>query len=405
MQTRRVMTISILCLGWTVSSFGTPSFPADNSWVPHLVSSEEMADGFYPLFNGKNLDGWWIRGKNKRAYKIKEEKVITTGEGGGNWLFSSKMYENFVLRYEYHALIGDNFPGISVRVPSGGNPDLDGIRIHKGSLLQNPLTTNKTPPELIGNPPGTWHVVEVLCNGSHIRTMIDGYVWYDTGADLGVSSETSTPSPNQCALMGHIALQDGGEHVVFRKIRLKPLPGGQGWSLLFNGKNFEGWRVSDDGTYEICEGGVLRLKGQMRGNSNVQSRREFCTLETFGDAAIRMSIRPHANARSGLCIYRPGVMSWQDRFVLPIDNHNSKYGTGSIYRRMAALELRTMDDAWMQMEVIMRGVNIQVSINGKTVADYVARRALRRTPGRIGLQIPEGDGIVDFKDIEVKPLQ
>ena len=405
------LSVVVINLGWTVA-FAAPSpFPAIPDWVPRLLTSEEAVEGFYPLFNGRDLDGWWIRGTNKHAFAVKDGVLATTGEGGGDWIFSNKEYENFVLRYEYRVFKQDDNSGVALRATKKGNPAFSGMEIQVLHPEKEPregsagaLYGSVRPSVAADKPFGEWNTVEVLCDGTHVCTRMNGQVLYDIDLNTFDSPDKKNTPLIQRAKSGYIAIQDYGKYVEFRNIRIKPLPGGEGWRSLFDGHTLEGWKFSGSVPYEVIDGKVLRLKGEACVGHHAKSRGVLRSSELFGDFELRMMVKAHTNTRSGVIFYRPGVKPWSGKFELPIDNHSTAYCTGALYRRMPALELRAMDDSWMQMHVISRGVNIQVSINGKTVSDYVARRVFGRTTGGIGLQVPDAEGVVDFKDIEVKSL-
>ena len=79
---------------------GEPPFAPD--WSPRLLEAEEAAEGFYPLYNGSDLDGWTVTGPDKNAFSAQGEVLAVTGAGGGEeWLVSTEQYEGFVLRYGF----------------------------------------------------------------------------------------------------------------------------------------------------------------------------------------------------------------------------------------------------------------------------------------------------------------
>ena len=57
-------------------------------------------DGFVPLFNGKNFNGWEIMGK-KEGWAIKDGVIRSGGGQGGNWLRTKKKYRDFILKVEW----------------------------------------------------------------------------------------------------------------------------------------------------------------------------------------------------------------------------------------------------------------------------------------------------------------
>src|SRR5439155_9112448 len=73
---------------------------------PSSASSSE--EGFVPIFNGKNLDGWtygMMNGRFNKAgvgYQVDPDRgvVYCTEKDGGN-LYTVKEYANFILRFEF----------------------------------------------------------------------------------------------------------------------------------------------------------------------------------------------------------------------------------------------------------------------------------------------------------------
>ncbi|MFP6769065.1 MAG: DUF1080 domain-containing protein, partial [Planctomycetaceae bacterium] len=62
-------------------------------------ADKKSEDGFVPLFNGKNFDGWLIMGK-KEGWAIKDGIIHSDGGRGGNWLRTKRKYKNFILKVE-----------------------------------------------------------------------------------------------------------------------------------------------------------------------------------------------------------------------------------------------------------------------------------------------------------------
>src|SRR5690606_953775 len=79
--------------------------------------SEES--GFTKLFNGTDLDGWI---GNKQSYRVVDGAIVVhpnKGEGGGN-LYTTKQYENFILRFEFKLTPGAN-NGLGIHAPLEGD--------------------------------------------------------------------------------------------------------------------------------------------------------------------------------------------------------------------------------------------------------------------------------------------
>ncbi len=102
-------TLCALCL----TSLLTQSF----------VSAEQKSDtSFKPLFNGKNLDGWFIKktteDKDKTFWTVEKSAITARAKGGqgGAWLISNEEYSDFELKIKvqsYKSSPGNS--GIQIR--------------------------------------------------------------------------------------------------------------------------------------------------------------------------------------------------------------------------------------------------------------------------------------------------
>jgi hypothetical protein len=233
MYTFRVAALALSALCLVVSA--ETRAPAE---ATGKLSSEEQADGFKPLFNGKNLDGWWVRGENKDAFKVKDGNLIVTGAPGGDYIYTNDEYGDFVLRYEYKCLTGEGNSGVGIRAPKVGDPAYAGIEIQvlrpgwetpyqrAGSLYHTVAPTVEADKKF-----GEWNSVEVFVEGAHIRTTMNGTVIYDVQmtdftkeklAKEAVPDDWRKPLDDR-PYKGYIGLQDHSDSVAFRNLRIKPL--------------------------------------------------------------------------------------------------------------------------------------------------------------------------------------
>ena len=83
---------------------------------PSVVSEAERKEGFVPMFDGKTLDGWWMKDDDPDAFHVSEDGFIEWREHGGGALMSAKRYANFIFRCEWKILPGGN-SGIWFRAP------------------------------------------------------------------------------------------------------------------------------------------------------------------------------------------------------------------------------------------------------------------------------------------------
>jgi len=402
-STLRIKYAAVLGMVLSLAAWAAPVGP---DWVPGLLTPGEAAEGFYPLFDGADLDGWRIGGQNKTAFTAKDGMLVATGEGGGGWIFTTREYENFVLRYEYRLPEAGGNSGVAIRATAEGNPAFTGMEIQILTPEDEPrvgsagaLYGSVKPAVKADNPAGQWNAVEILCDGPRIRTIMNGKELYDIDINTFESPDKEHTPLKERAKTGYIALQDYGDYVEFRKIRLKPLPGGEGWQRLFNGKDLDGWEVVGDSKWEVDEGGILRVN-----NEGMTGRSALKTTEHFGDFELRLSAKPHDHANSGVFFRCSGDDPWPRTYEAQIDNHDPSQFTGAIWDQVPASQLRAMDNCWLHMHIVAKGPNIQVAVNGKTVVDYISPKHEKCPSGWICLQGHDPKSVVEFKDIEIKPI-
>lgn len=199
--------------------------------------SPQHDDGFVPLFNGRNLDGWV---GDTSGYVVRDgvltARVPEPGERLGN-LYTAQEYANFILRFEFRLTPGAN-NGLGIRSPLSGDAAYEGIELQ---ILENSHErwANLKPWQYHGSaygiaaaerghqlPPGEWNRQEVTVDGRRIEVVLNDHVILDI--DLDEVSRDGTidgrPHPGLDRDRGHIGFLGHGDEVSFRDIELKPLP-------------------------------------------------------------------------------------------------------------------------------------------------------------------------------------
>jgi hypothetical protein len=147
------------------------------------------ADGFVPLFNGKNLDGW---DGDPRLWSVKEGMIVGSTEGAplehNEFLISKKKYANFVLRADMK--LRNHNSGIQFRsqahpewVVSGYQADaaennywgcLYEEKGKRGVMVNGWKDKGEKVVKL-----KDWNTYEILCDGDHIQIKLNGLVTAD----------------------------------------------------------------------------------------------------------------------------------------------------------------------------------------------------------------------------------
>ncbi len=184
------------------------------------------------LFNGHDLTGWECRPGGWHV----EDGVIAWSEGAG-FLWSEQRYGNFVLDLEFKLSPGTN-SGVFVRTDSKPNWLHTGIEVqlldshgkdtpgrHDCGAVYDCLA----PSENAVKPAGEWNRMAVTCKDNVVRVNLNGRDVIDMDLNQWTEAHRNPDgSPNKfdiaykdMAREGYVALQDHGNLIWFRNIRIK----------------------------------------------------------------------------------------------------------------------------------------------------------------------------------------
>jgi hypothetical protein len=221
----------------------------------NTLSAAEAAQGWILLFDGKTGKGW--RGVNKAEFPagwVVEDgtlKCIGSGMGeagaanGGDILYAGRKFSNFNLKIEWKISKGGNSGIFYLGVENGkeiwrtapefqvldndNHPDAllgkDGNRM-AGSLYDLiPAKPQNTKPF------GEWNSAEIVCyQGTVVHkqngaTIVEYHLWTPEWYELVKNSKFPSYNPDwaNVAKEGVIALQDHGNDVWYRNIKIRPL--------------------------------------------------------------------------------------------------------------------------------------------------------------------------------------
>jgi hypothetical protein len=196
------------------------------------LQAADKEEGFVPLFNGKNLDGWVIKGKAE-GWQVKDKVLRSEGAKGGDWIRSAREYGDFILKLDWK-VSKDGNSGVFLRVPDKPAPWQNGYEVqishaprdekHCTGALYGYAAVKPRPDESADK----WHSFEIHCIGPRIKVIADGVTVVDVDqTKLTAPDEKGYTDPKTKPLKGYIGLQDShapsGTWIEFRNVRIKEL--------------------------------------------------------------------------------------------------------------------------------------------------------------------------------------
>ena len=189
----------------------------------------------------------------------------------------------------------------------------------------------------------------------------------------------------------------------------------EGFVALFDGKTLNGWQGGKDG-YEIANGAIVCKE---KGGGNIY------TNEEYGDFHFKFEFKLTAGANNGIGIRTPltGDPAYVGMEIQVLDDTSDRYKGlkdyqhhGSIYGVAPAKigHLKPVGE-WNSEEIICKGKQVTVILNGVTIVDADIEKAstpatidgrdhpgLKRDKGHIGFC---GHGArVEYRNLRIKVL-
>ncbi len=253
------------------------------------LTAVERAQGWTLLTGAEGMKHW--RGYRKDSFPASgwtlSEGVLTHAVGGGGGdIITREQFGDFDLVLQYRVAPRAN-SGIIYRVVERGDytwqtgPEFQVLDDHGHNLAGNhphsagALYDLFTPAEgKLSKPAGEWNDARVVIRNGVIQHWLNGVkvvevrAFNDDGsptAEWADAIKRSKFAPMQgfgVQPRGHVALQDHGDEVSFRNVRVRDLGARMpGEVALFNGRNLDGWTVvgteADSGTWTVREGVLL----------------------------------------------------------------------------------------------------------------------------------------------------
>lgn len=229
----------VLATGCKAQSQPQPSSQA--STPQNVLTDGERAAGWRLLFDGATTAGWRNYGKQtiSDGWVVQDGALTRVGAGGD--IITNHQFKNFELTIDWKIAprgnsgifyraseeqdeIYWNAPEMQV-LDDAGHPDATNRLTSAGAaydLYPSPAGHVK--------PAGEWNTARLIVNGNHVEHWLNGVKLLDY--ELGSRDWASKIAASKFAphakfgknIQGHIGLQDHGDVVAFRNIKMRVLP-------------------------------------------------------------------------------------------------------------------------------------------------------------------------------------
>ncbi|QDU21666.1 3-keto-disaccharide hydrolase [Urbifossiella limnaea] len=334
------------------------------------LTPQEIADGWLMLFDGESTFGWKIDG----AAEVQDGTLIL-GKGKKTVAYPTSRFGN---AFEYE-------------IQAAGT----------GSV-----SSPKERVEFESDPVTGWRTVTYRRTDTGVGMGSSG-----PGSVRGMSQKTDRP---ELAAAPFVIETDGTTPVRVRAAKLKP----GGTTSLFNGKDLAGWTVNTAdpkraaSKFEVPKDGELGVKN---GPGDLKTDR------VFGDFLFQMECKSNGKWLNSGVFFRCVPDQYQNGYEAQIQNaylgdDRTKpldFGTGAIYRRVAARKVVSNDHQWFTLTVLADGAHIATWVNGYQTVDWTddrksndnPRQGLRTAAGHLSIQGHDPTTDLLFRRLRVAELR
>jgi hypothetical protein len=211
--------------------------------APNTLTDEEKAAGWKLLFDGKTTAGWRSLGTTTfpaKGWVVEDGALKHVAKAGGGDIATADAYENFEFTFEWKVAPGAN-SGVKYRVQDkkGGafGPEYQVIDDQRHADAKNEkrraasLYDVFTPQGAKPNAVGEWNQSKIVVQGNRFEHWLNGVKVVETewGSEAWKAAVEKSKFKPQAATFaagprGHIAIQDHGDEVAYRNLKIRALP-------------------------------------------------------------------------------------------------------------------------------------------------------------------------------------
>jgi len=381
-----------------------------------VCSAAAAQDGWISLFNGKDLDGWKAS-ENQGTFTVKDGELVVHGDRSHLFYVgpvNNASFKNFEFKAQVKTTQGSN-SGIYFHTEY---QEKDWPR--KGYECQVNTTHSDRKKtgglygvvDVIDNAPskdGQWFDYYIKVQGKHVLIQIDGKTTVDWTEPDDWRQGGRKIDKGTFAIQGH----DPKSLIYYKNIMARPLPEDDGWIPLFNGKNLDGWKASENqGTFTVKDGELV-----VYGNRSHLFYVGPVNRATFKDFEFTADVKTTKGANSGIYFHTEyQETDWPRKgYECQVNTtHSDRKKTGGLYAVQDVIDnAPSKDDQWFNYYIKVQGKHVVIKIDGKTTVDWTEPEGWTPPQGMDGRRIGQGTfaiqghdpkSLVYFKNIKVRPL-
>ena len=189
----------------------------------------------------------------------------------------------------------------------------------------------------------------------------------------------------------------------------KPEPG---FTQLFNGKDWTGWKVANEASFKIQDGAMVA-----NGSAGHAYYDGPFMDHTFRNFELKVDVMTKPNSNGGIFV----LTQFQDKgfpskgFEIQVNNTYARdpVKSGSLYHVSDITEAPAKDDEWFTEHIIVKDDTVTIRVNDKQVVQWTQTKEWAAdpknankvmSPGTIALQAHDPGSTVYYRNIRIKPL-
>lgn len=343
---------------------------ADDKPMPAALTPKEIAEGWILLFDGETTYGWKIEGESS----VKDGALVL---GGSKKTVTTPTTQFFAGDFKMES---DGVAAIHLKEKNGES--------------EIGFTNQPTVLDL---------KVRISRDGSDTSSQIQ------VGPDKIVRKQAEAETDGPAALS---IVVPAGAPFTIKSLKFRPY----GAKSLFNGKNLDGWKVTQSDPkrnatkFEVTKDGELSARN---GPGDLQTEKQF------DDFVLQLECKTLGKGLNSGVFFRCIPDQYQNGYEAQIQNaylgDRTKpldFGTGAIYRRIPARKVVANDNEWFTMTLVAQGNHFATWVNGYQTVDWTddrkandnPRQGLRTAKGHLSIQGHDPTTDLLFRNIRIAEL-